>query len=111
MANSFKSKISNAIGTSKVTVYTVPGSTTSTVIGLSIANILASGTALVDVKLYKAVGASETFLIKGCPVVPGGAEVIVGGDQKVVLETGDSIKIQSSIAVSIDAVLSVLEIT
>jgi hypothetical protein len=37
--------------------------------------------------------------------------VAVGGDQKLVLITGDKVFVQSSAASSIDAVLSILEIT
>jgi hypothetical protein len=37
--------------------------------------------------------------------------VAVGGDQKVVLLPGDKIYVQSSAASSLDAVLSILEIT
>ena len=41
----------------------------------------------------------------------GGSLVVVGGDQKLVLITGDALKIVSSAASSIDAVTSVLNIT
>ena len=41
----------------------------------------------------------------------GGALVPIGGDQKVVLETGDIIKITSNTASSADAIVSVLEQT
>jgi len=36
---------------------------------------------------------------------------LIGGDQKVVLETNDSIKVKSDTASSVDAVMSILEIT
>jgi hypothetical protein len=35
----------------------------------------------------------------------------IGGDQKIVLITGDKIYVQSSAASSIDAILSIMEIT
>jgi hypothetical protein len=38
MANTFKNAAATATGTSEVSVYTVPSSTTSTVIGLTCAN-------------------------------------------------------------------------
>ena len=44
-------------------------------------------------------------------IAPGGALVPIGGDQKLVLITGDKVFVQSSAASSIDAVLSILEIT
>ena len=41
----------------------------------------------------------------------GGSLVVLGGDQKVVLEATDAIKIRSNTANSMNAVLSYLEIT
>jgi hypothetical protein len=41
----------------------------------------------------------------------GSAQVIVGGEQKLVLETGDFISVSSTKASSTDVVVSVLEIS
>jgi hypothetical protein len=109
MANLFKSSGTQAVGVTKVTAYTAPALTTSTIIGLSIANILPSTTIYVDVKISKS--AVETFIVKAAPIVPGGSLVVVGGDQKVVLETTDMIKIQSTSAASADVLISVLEVS
>lgn len=46
--------------------------------------------------------------MKDATVLPGGAIVIVGGDQKVVLEAGDSVTAYASGASSADAVVSYL---
>ena len=110
MANSFKRKLSRSIGTSLTAVgsYTVGAATEVTVIGLAVANTSASQV-LVDATLND--GSNDTYLIKDAPVPSGGAIVIVGGDQKVVLEVGDSLKIKSSAASSVDVVMSILEIT
>ena len=43
MANAFKNSITGIIGTESHRVYKAPGSTTSTVIGLSLANISSGG--------------------------------------------------------------------
>jgi len=110
MANTFKRKLSRAIGTSLTAVgsYTVPSSTATTVIGLVVSNITAS-----QVLITATVndGSNDTNLIKDAPVPSGGAIVIVGGDQKVVLETLDSVKVKSDTASSVDVVMSILEIT
>ena len=110
MANTFKRKLSRAVGTSLTSVgrYTVPSSTATTVIGLAVANVTAS-----QVLITATVndGSNDTHLIKDAPVPSGGSIVIVGGDQKVVLETADSVKVQSSAASSVDVVMSILEIT
>ena len=50
MANSFKIKTDTAVGTSPATIYTCPASTQTTIIGLSISNIVASQIT-VDVQL------------------------------------------------------------
>lgn len=58
-------------------------------------------------KLVKA-DASTAFLVKDATVLPGGAIVIVGGDQKVVLEAGDSLTAYASASNSADAAISYL---
>lgn len=110
MPNTFSRKLSRSIGTSLTAIgsYTVGGGANTTVIGLSVANRISS-TVEVDVTLND--GTNDTYLIKGAPVLPGAALVIGGGDQKIVLMTNDSIKVKSNVASSVDAVMSILEIT
>lgn len=110
MANTFTRKLSRNIGTSPITVgsYTVGATTQVTVIGLSIANTTGSNVT-VDVVLND--GANDTYVTKSAPVPSGGTLVLMGGDQKLVMITGDSIKVTSSAASSVDAILSILEIT
>ena len=112
MANTFKryvsNSVSNTIGTSLTAVGGHTVSTYTTVIGLVVSNTSASQV-LVDATLND--GSNDTYLIKQAPVPSGGAIVIVGGDQKVVLETNDSIKVKSDTASSVDVVMSILEIT
>jgi hypothetical protein len=51
------------------------------------------------------------YLIKAAPVPVGGSLVVIGGDQKVVMEPGDVIKVTSDTASSADVVISHLDIT
>ena len=110
MANSFKRKLSRTIGTSVTAVggYTVGSATEVTVIGLAVSNVTAAQI-IIEASVYD--GANDTYLIKDAPVPSGGSLVIVGGDQKVVLEVGDSIRVKSDTASSVDVVMSILEIT
>ena len=110
MANTFTRKLSRSIGTALTAVgsYTVGASTQTTVIGLTVANTSASSVNI-DVTLND--GANDTYIVKDAPVPVGGALVPIGGNQKIVMITGDSIKVNSSAASSVDAILSVLEIT
>jgi hypothetical protein len=61
----------------------------------------------VSAKLVKNGGVTA-FLVKDATVLPGGALVIVGGDQKVVLEAGDAIQSYASAGSSADAIVSYL---
>lgn len=108
MANTFKNAAVANVGTTTTTVYTAPSATTSTIIGLTIANTY---TAPVYVNVWLSTGGVDYYLIKAAAVPLGGALVPVGGDQKVVLEAADSIKISSSAASSVDVIVSALEIT
>ena len=114
MANTFLSETSAGIGTSPVTIYTCPSATQSTVIGLLVANVHSAGIT-VDVQLDasgRTSGAEDSvYLVKSAPVPVGGALVVVGGDQKVVMEAGDSVKVTSSAASSADVQLSHLDIS
>jgi len=114
MANAFLSETDTGVGTSLASIYTVPASTETTIIGLSVSNIVTSQI-LVDVQLDgsgRTSGAVDAvYLVKGAPIPVGGSLVVVGGDQKVVLEPGDVLKVKSDTASSADVVLSHLDIT
>lgn len=106
MANTFKNYVAADVGTSASTLITA--STATTVIGMTVSNTTASP---ITVDVYVTISASDYYIVKGATVPTGGALVPVGGDQKVVLETGDALKVISSAATSADVIVSVLEIT
>ena len=110
MPNTFLRKLSRNVGTSPATVgsYTVGSSTQTTVIGLTCSNNTATAIT-VDVALND--GANDHFMVKTATVPSGGSLVVVGCDQKVVMQTGDSVKVTSSAASSCDVIMSLLEIT
>ena len=114
MANAFLSETDTAIGTTAASVLTCGADTEITVIGMSIANIVTSQIT-VDVQLdasARTSGAEDSvYLIKAAPVPVGGSLVVIGGDQKVVMEPGDVIKVTSDTASSADVVISHLDIT
>lgn len=107
MANTFKNQFAKNVGTSAATVYTCPSVTQTTIIGLSIANTTV-GTISADV--YITSGGIDYYLVKTATVPVGGSLVVVGGDQKTVLEAGDILKVVTSAASSADVVCSILEI-
>ena len=110
MANTIINRVSGSIGTSAETVYTTPAATTTTVIGVSVSNRLQSNI-LVDVKLIKSGDAQDAYLCTGSLVPPGSNIILVGGEQKVVMETGDYLTLRSNTAGSADIIVSALEIS
>lgn len=100
MANTFKNYTSSSVGTSPVTVYTVPASTTSVTIGLTIANTTAS-------QITVDVQAAGVYVVKGAPIPAGSGLSVLDG--KIILETTDTVVVTSSAATSADVILSVLE--
>jgi hypothetical protein len=109
MANAFKTKIS-AVGSSNVVVYTAPANTTATIIGFTVSNKMPDTNIFVDV-FYTAANSSFAYMLKGAEIAIGGAVVPVGGEQKLVVETGSTITVASSSANSADVLISVLEIS
>lgn len=110
MPNTFLRKLHKDIGTALTSVngYTVGSNTQVTIIGLVLANTTTNNITA-DVVLT-ATGV-DYYLVKDAPIPVGGSAVIVGGDQKVVMQTNDVLKVKSSLATSIDVVMSILEIT
>jgi len=109
MANTFINRISGSIGTTETTIYTTPAVTTTTVIGVAVSNRLQSNI-LIDVRLLESGSLNTAFLCTGSLIPPGSNIILVGGEQKVVLETGDSLRLRSNVASSADIVVSALEI-
>lgn len=108
MPNAFKNATARNIGVTETSVYTAPAASQVTVIGMTIANITTSN---ITVTVRLSEGGNFTHIVKDALIRPGSSIVVVGGDQKIVLEATDSIRVTSSLATSIDVVMSVLEIT
>tara|TARA_Y100000004_G_C8821074_1_gene371942 strand:- start:264 stop:590 length:327 start_codon:yes stop_codon:yes gene_type:complete len=108
MANTFKSYTDTGIGTSEATVYTVAANTVAVVIGCNIANLTGDQISA-SVRLDKSTG-DDIYIIKNIPI-PNGSAFEFNTGNKIVMETGDAIKIVSDTASSLDVVISVLEQT
>ncbi len=110
MANTFKLASNAGLTTSLVDQYTVPSSTTSIIVGMSVANT--SGSSItVDIKIVSDTGSNENaYLVKGAPVPSGGTLEIMSGN-KLVLQTTDKIQALASSAGAADLLISYMEIT
>ena len=106
MANTFRvvtfAAEPNSAG-SPYTIYTVPSSTTTVVIGLILTNIHTSQVTT-EVELVsttsgggRAATNGTSFLVKDAPIPVGSSlELLTGG--KVILETGDLLRVDCSVA-------------
>jgi len=117
MANTFKTVTKSSVSTSSgtpTTIYTVPSSTTSIVLGLMLPN-KHSGNVSVTVVLSSSTtnsGASQNAdvnVVKDVVIENGSSLEIMSG-QKYVLQTGDAIKVFAG-NTNIDVILSFMEIT
>lgn len=106
--NTFTRYLNKNVGTTPAAVVTVGASTQTTVIGLSFANTTSSP---ITASAYITVSGTNYYLISGATVPVGSSLVVVGGDQKVVMVTGDVLYVVTSAATSADVVTSVLNIT
>ena len=111
MANAFKNAQAVGVGTSEVSVYTTPSSTVATVVGLSCANVTSTSPIKVSVRVNDSSESTHAYVVKNAEIFEGGTLVVVGGDQKLVLETGDILKVISDTGNSVDVILSVMEQT
>jgi acetyltransferase-like isoleucine patch superfamily enzyme len=111
MANTFTRKLSNSVGTTaeEIGSYTVAANTTTIVVGMSVTNI--TGSAITANVFIQDAALANTAIVTNAPISSGSSLVVGGGDQKLVLITGDKVFVQSSASSSLDAVMSIMEIT
>ena len=108
MANTFKLKTKANVGITTQNVYVVPSATTTVVIGITLANTSGTG-CLVGIGITRP-STDDVKLLKNAPIPQGSSLEFMSGN-KVVLETADTITIDSDSNNSIDASLTIMEIT
>jgi hypothetical protein len=108
MANNFKLKTKASVGVTTVGIYTVPGATTTTVLGITLANV--SGTGINATVGISRTSSDSVSIIRNVPIPQGSSLEFMAGN-KVVLETGDIVTVKSDTTSSLDASLSILEMT
>jgi hypothetical protein len=105
MAQNFRRYIARNTGTSPATIFTADSY--DTIIGIRCANVHASSTANIDV--YINDSSNDYYLIKTAPVPVGGSIELIDGGAKIVVDSGDVLKVVSSVASSIDTWVSVVD--
>ena len=121
MANTFKvctiADVAVDSGTYS-TIYTVAGSTTTVILGLTLCNKIASSRTITvtidsntDNRTGNNDGANANVTLLNEVTIPADTTLEVLAGQKYVLEATDVMKIAASVGSSVDATLSIMEIT
>lgn len=108
MANTFKLKTKASVGVSTVGIYTVPTATTTTVIGITLANVSGGGIN-VGVGVTRA-SSDNVSILKNVPIPQGSSLEVMGGN-KLVLEATDTLTVKSDVASSLDVSVTIMEMT
>jgi len=109
MANTFKLKSKNNIGVSTVGIYTVPGATTTVIIGVTCTNVSGQGIN-VGIGISRATNGDDINILKNVPIPQGSALEIMQGN-KIVVEAVDTVTAKSDVNNSLDVALTIMEIT
>ena len=100
------------VGVTTVGIYTAPASTTTVIIGVTLANVSGSGIHVgVGVTRPAADTSKEDIkLIKDVPIPQGSSFEFMAGN-KLVLETEDTVTVVSDTTNSVDVALTIMEQT
>ena len=94
MATNFKNIIAKDVGTQRVAVYTTPAATSTTIIGMNIANLTGS---MVNCSVEIGDEASNIgFLVKDMPIAPNSSMKPIGKGEKIVMDATNVLYVTSN---------------
>jgi len=104
MAQDFTRYKARLTGTSAATLFTA--NSNDTVVGISVANVLTSA---VNASVFINDGTNDFYLVKNAPIPAGSSLQVLDGGAKVVVQTGDILKVVSDTAASLDTWVSTVD--
>jgi len=104
MAQDFTRYKARLTGTSAATLFTA--NSNDTIVGISIANVLTSA---VNASVFINDGTNDFYLVKNAPIPSGSALQVLDGGAKVVVQSGDILKVVSDTASSLDTWVSTVD--
>ena len=108
MPTTLKSVVLANVPAADTLLYTVPGATQAVIMALHIANKTAAQVTFNVTALDNSAGTTVT-IVQGAGIPPGSSAVPISSENRMVLEAGDTIRIQAGAAASLDAHLSISE--
>ena len=104
MAQDFTRYKARLTGTSAATLFTA--NSNDTVVGISVANVTGSA---VNASVFINDGTNDFYLVKNAPIPSGSSLQVLDGGAKVVVQTGDILKVVSDTASSLDTWVSTVD--
>ena len=104
MAQDFTRYKARLTGTSAATLFTA--NSNDTIVGISVANVTASA---VNASVFINDGTNDFYLVKDAPIPSGSALQVLDGGAKVVVQSGDILKVVSNTASSLDTWISTVD--
>ena len=104
MAQDFTRYKARLTGTSAATLFTA--NSNDTIVGISVANVTASS---VNASVFINDGTNDFYLVKDAPIPSGSALQVLDGGAKVVVQSGDILKVVSNTASSLDTWISTVD--
>ena len=104
MAQDFTRYKARLTGTSAATLFTA--NSNDTIVGISVANVTGSA---VNASVFINDGTNDFYLIKDAPIPSGSALQVLDGGAKVVVQSGDILKVVSDTASSLDTWISTVD--
>jgi hypothetical protein len=104
MAQDFTRYKARLTGTSAATLFTA--NSNDTVVGISVANVTGSA---VNASVFINDGTNDFYLVKNAPIPSGSSLQVLDGGAKVVVQSGDILKVVSNTASSLDTWISTVD--
>ena len=104
MAQNFRRYTSNSVSTTPTTIFTADSN--DTIIGISIANVASTQ---VNATVTITVGSDVISIVNSAPIPVGSSLQVLDGGAKLVMQSGDILKVTSSVASGLDVWVSAVD--
>ena len=104
MAQDFRRYTSNEVSNSPTTIVTADSN--DTIIGISIANVVSTQ---VNATVVINDGANDITIVDSAPIPVGSSLQVLDGGAKLVMQSGDILKVTSSVANGLDVWVSAVD--
>ena len=104
MAQDFERDKARNVGTSASTLRTA--NSDDAIVGINVAN---TTTSQITIDVFIHDGSNDFYIVKNAPVPTGGAIQVLDGGAKIVMVSGDALKVKSNTASSADVWVSVVD--